>query len=59
MCPKAAPYRGMQNGSHGEKEISRESKAKDKMVEIEGDKCQEAFREEVTRISGGKNGLPN
>ena len=28
----------MQNGSRGEKEKSRESKAKDKMVETEGDK---------------------
>ena len=27
----------MQNGSHGEKEKSRESKAKNKMVETEGD----------------------
>ena len=32
MWLKAA-YGGMQNGSHGEKEEGRESKAKDKMVE--------------------------
>ena len=36
MCCKAALYGGMQNGSCGEKEKSRESKAKDTMVEIEG-----------------------
>ena len=35
---KAAPYGSMQNGSHGEKEKGRESKAKDKMMETEGDK---------------------
>ena len=28
----------MKNGSHGEKEKSRESKTKNKMVETEGDK---------------------
>ena len=28
----------MQNGSYGEKEKGRESKAKDTMMEIEGDK---------------------
>ena len=33
---KAAPYGAMQNGSHGEKEKSTESKAKDKMMETEG-----------------------
>ena len=38
MCRKAAPYGGMQNGSYGEKEKSRESKAKDTMVKTEGDK---------------------
>ena len=32
---KAAPYGGMQNGSYGEKEKSRESKVKDTMVETE------------------------
>ena len=34
----SAPYGGMQNGSYGEKEKSREIKAKDTMVETEGDK---------------------
>ena len=38
MRRKAAPHGGMQNGSHGEKEKGRESKAKDKMMETEGDK---------------------
>ena len=38
MYHKAAPYGGMQNGSHGEKEKSRESKAKDTMMKTEGDK---------------------
>ena len=33
---KAVPHDGMQNGSHGKKK-GRESKAKDKMVETEGD----------------------
>ena len=35
---KAAPYGGRQNGSHGEKEKRTESKAKDTIVETEGDK---------------------
>ena len=38
MCRKAAPYGDMQNGSYGEKGKSRASKAKDMMVETEGDK---------------------
>ena len=38
MRRKGAPYDGMQNGSHGEKEKGRESKAKNTMVETEGDK---------------------
>ena len=38
MCRKAAPYGGMQNGFYGEKEKSRESKAKDAMMETKGDK---------------------
>ena len=59
MRRKAASYGGMQNGSHGEKEKSRESKAKDTMVETEGDKRQKMFRQEVTRILGGKDGLPD
>ena len=38
MSRKAAPYGSMQNGSYGEKEKSRENKAKDTMVETERDK---------------------
>ena len=38
MRRKAAPHSDMQNGSQGEKEKGRESKAKDKMVKIEGNK---------------------
>ena len=59
MCRKAAPYGGMQNGSYGKKEKSRESKAKDMMVKPKETSCQEAFRQEVTRILGGKDGLPD
>ena len=44
MHGKAAPYCGMQNGSHGEKEKSRESKAKDTMVETEGDKLSRSIK---------------
>ena len=44
----------------GEKEKSRESKAKDTMVKTETEtSCQESFRQKVTRILGGKNGLPD
>ena len=35
---QTAPYGGMQNGSYGEKEKSRESKAKDTIMETERDK---------------------
>ena len=35
---QSTPYGGMKNGSYGEKEKSRESKAKDTMVETERDK---------------------
>ena len=60
MCRKAAPYGGMQNGSYGEKEKSRESKAKSGGTwKLKETSCQEAFRQEVTRILGGKNGLPD
>ena len=47
----------MQNDSHGEKEKSRESKVKDTMMETEGDKLSRSFRQAVTRILGGKDGL--
>ena len=48
----------MQNDYYGEKEKSRESKAKDTMVEIKETCCQEAFRQKVTAILGGKDELP-
>ena len=35
---QSSPYGAVQNRSHGEKEKCRKSKAKDKMVETEGDK---------------------
>ena len=47
----------MQNGFHDEKLKGRESKVQDKMVETEKTSCQEVFREEVTKILGGKDGL--
>ena len=47
----------MQNGSHGEKEKSRESKPKIRWLELKETSCQEAFRQEVTRTLGGKDGL--
>ena len=59
MCRKAAPYGCMQNGSHGEKEKSRESKSKIRWWKLKETSCQEAFRQEVTRILGGKDGLPD
>ena len=57
MRRKAAPYGGMQNGSHSEKEKDRESKTKDTMMELKETSFQKAFRQEVTRILGGKNEL--
>ena len=38
MRREAVSYGVLQNGSHGEKEKTKESKAKDEMVETEGDK---------------------
>ena len=51
----------MQNGSHGEKEKGKENKAKDtvRWWKLKKTSCQEAFRQEVTRILGGKHGLPD
>ena len=56
---KSAPYGGMQNGSYGEKEKSSESKAKIRWYKLKETSCQEAFRQEVTRILGGEDGLPD
>ena len=58
MCRKTALYGGMQNGSYGEKEKSRENKAKEQW-KLKETSYQEAFRQEVTRILGGKDGLPD
>ena len=46
------------NGSYGEKEKSKESKAKIRWWKLKETSCQEAFRQEVTRTLGGKYGLP-
>ena len=63
MRCKTAPYGALQNGSHSEKK-GTESKAKDTMVESKAKDTkktsyQEAFRQEVTRTLGGKDGLPD
>ena len=49
----------MQNGSHGEKEKSRKLKPKIRWWKLKETSCQEAVRQEVTRILGAKNGLPD
>ena len=49
----------MQNGSYGEKENGKDSKAKDTMVQTEEDKLSNRFRQEATRILGGEHGLPD
>ena len=49
----------MQNGSHGKKGKNRESKAKDRWWKLKKTSCQETFRQEVTRILGGKDTLPD
>ena len=58
MCRKAAPYGGMQNGSHGEKKAEK-VKPKIRWWKLKETSCQEAFRQEVTRILGGRYGLPD
>ena len=58
MHHKAAPYGGMQNGSHGEKEKGRE-KPNIRWWKLKEISYQEAFRQEVTRILGGEGGLPD
>ena len=58
MCCKAAPNGGVQNGSYGEKEKGTESiKPKVQWWKLKETSCQEPFRQEVTRILGGKNRL--
>ena len=59
MCCKAALCGGMQNSSQGEKK-STKSKAKNvQWWKLKEKRCQEPFRQEVTRILGGKEGLPD
>ena len=59
MCRKAAPYGGMPNGSYGEKEKAEKVKPKIRWWKLKETSYQEAFRQEVTRILGGKNRLSN
>ena len=49
----------MQNGSYGKKEKHREVKPKIRWWKLKEISYQEAFKQEVTRILGGKNRLPN
>ena len=49
----------MQNGSHSEKEKGTESKPKIRWWKLKETSCQEAFRQELTSILGGKDGLPD
>ena len=49
----------MQNGSYGEKEKSRKVKPKIRWWKLKETSYQEAFRQEVTRILAGKDGLPD
>ena len=56
MRCKAALYGGIQNGSHGEKK-AKKVKLKIRWWKLKETSCQKAFREEVSWILGGKNGL--
>ena len=49
----------MQNGSYGEKEKDRKSKAKDKMVETEGDKLSRSVYTSSDQDFGREDGLPD
>ena len=59
MCRKVAPYGGMQNGSYGKKKIAEKVQPKIRWSKLKETSCQEAFRQEVTRILGGKDELPD
>ena len=59
MCHKAASYGGVQNGSYGENEKAEKVKPKIRWWNLKEKSGQEAFRQEVTRILGGKDGLPD
>ena len=48
----------MQNSSYGEKKAEK-VKPKIRWWKLKETSCQEAFRQEVTRILGGKDGLPD
>ena len=54
---QTAPYGGMRNGSHGEKEKGTESKAKDKMVKTEGDKLSRSVESGGDQDFGAKDEL--
>ena len=49
----------MQNGSHSKKKKAKKVKPKMRWWKLKETSCQEAFRQEVTRILGGEDGLPD
>ena len=49
----------MKNGSHGEKEKAEKVKPKIRWCKLKETSCQERFRQEMTRILGGEDGLPD
>ena len=49
----------MQNGSCGEKAKAKKVKPKIRWWKLKKTSYQEAFRQEVTKILGGKDGLPD
>ena len=57
MCRKAAPYGGMQNGSMVKKKKAEKVKPKIRWWKLKETSCQGAFRQETTRILGGKDGF--
>ena len=59
MCRKAAPYGGMQNFLMVKKKKAEKVKPKIRCWKLKETSYQEAFRQEVTRILGGKDRLPN
>ena len=48
----------MQNDFHGEKK-AKKVKPKTRWWKLKKTSCHEVFRQEVIRISGGKDGLPD
>ena len=58
MRRKAAPHGGMQNGSYCEKKTEK-VKTKIRWWKLKETSCQEVFRQEVTRILRGEDGLPD